>query len=97
LASEMGPDRRKATVVLGDEYDEKLREALMLVLEDFGVQEASSRWAVGGSQELEEMDVEIGNEIVSIESETYVGLSIRGNPDLVQRIADAVSERMKDG
>jgi len=80
--------------VLGDEYDDKLRKALLDTLREFSAQ-ASDHWhGVGGSQEIERLEVEVEGENIEVESETYVGISIAGNEEIVNRIAARVRQRM---
>lgn len=79
------------TVVLGDEFDESLRERLIDVLRkaDACQPARGDRFTVG-SQDLEELDVEIGGRVLHIEAETYVGLSITGPADLVEQVRQLV-------
>ena len=74
------------TVVLGTEYDDELRDALRDVLIEMGGNVQGSEWTMGGSQELDSAAVRFGEELIIVESETYVGLSITGPEDLVNRI-----------
>jgi hypothetical protein len=96
LASKTGKQGPDETIVLGAEYDARLRAALTMVLKELGAQDLSASWSLAGSQELQQMDVDLGNEIISIELETYVGLSIRGTPELVNRIANSVRVCMRN-
>jgi hypothetical protein len=74
-------------VILGDEFDDALRERLLDALRQLGASASgpASR-AVAGSQEVEELDVAIDGRTLHITAETYVGLSISGPDDLVQRV-----------
>lgn len=81
-------------ICIGDEHDHRLREALMAVLGEMGGITDARTFGVGGSQELETLAVTIGGESVTIEAETYVGLSIRGEKTLVEDIARRVQARM---
>lgn len=45
------------TIILGDEYDEALREALRNVLLNKGAQTLANNWGFAGSQEIETMQV----------------------------------------
>lgn len=78
------------TVILGDEYDETLREALHTVLLKNGAIGNDKSWGVGGSQEIEMVKVKLGEETVIIESETFVGLTITGSISLVESLAQEV-------
>lgn len=77
----------QVTVVLGDEFDESLRQKLVDVLRRAGAcQPAKGDRITVGSQDLEELDVTIGGRGLHIEAETYVGLSITGPADLVEQV-----------
>jgi hypothetical protein len=77
----------QATVVLGDEFDDSLRQKLMDVLRKLGALQSSGgdRFVVG-SQDLEELEVTIDGRSLRVEAETYVGLSISGPADLVEQV-----------
>jgi hypothetical protein len=63
------------SVVLGAEYDRDLRAALLAALLESGAT-LKYRWCgVGGSQEVVR---ETGRGILTVETETYIGLSIEG-------------------
>ena len=80
--------------LLGAEHDEQLRQALMDALRRLGAKQISHDSAVGGSQELDMLEVDIAGQRVFIESETYVGLSISGEAWLVEQIRQMVTARM---
>jgi hypothetical protein len=82
------------TVILGSEYDDSLREVLRNVLMQLGGKGFSCDWGVGGSQEIERTQVQLGANRVIIEAETYIGLSIRGPSELVNQIRDIVMSVM---
>jgi hypothetical protein len=88
------PSSNQTRVVLGDEYDDKLRKELLDTLREFSAQPIDQSYGVGGSQEIERFEVEIEGENIEVESETYVGLSIAGNERVVNRIAARVRQRM---
>jgi hypothetical protein len=82
----------KVTVVLGDEYDEGLRAKLIDVFRELcAVQVSSSGKIVVGSQEIEKLEIIIDGHKLFVESETYIGLSISGPKDIVQRIQGLLS------
>jgi hypothetical protein len=91
MSNQAGNQRK---VILGDEYDDSLREALMNVLKEFGGEVQSQNWGVGGSQEIETIDVDVNGSPLRIESETYVGLSIRGECSLVDQITSILARRL---
>lgn len=83
------------TAILGDEYDEQLREVLLEVLRELGAGAGTYDRGVAGSQELETLNVELGGKILRVEAETYVGLSVRGDRALVNRVELMVKARMQ--
>ncbi|KAB2926851.1 MAG: hypothetical protein F9K24_22925 [Leptonema illini] len=66
------------TVLLGTEYDEALFDQLLLVIEKMGGIREDVTTGMGGSQEMLLLSVRLKGGIVTIERETYVGLSIHG-------------------
>lgn len=79
-------------VRLGDEFDDALREALLDALRQLGaIALGPASRAVAGSQEVEELDVAIDGRTLRVTAETYVGLSISGPDDLVQRVLDQMA------
>jgi hypothetical protein len=82
------------TVILGTEYDDLLRTKLRNALKRLGVKDLSHNWGVGGSQEIETLEVQVGSERVIVEAETYVGLSIRGPAELVDQIREMVNDEI---
>ena len=73
---------------------ERLRDTLMRVLENLGGCSRASSWHIGGSQEVETVEVEIADHMIVIESETFVGISISGNDEIVEKIRDLVERRL---
>jgi len=82
------------TIVLGPEYDARLREVLKHVFLRLGGKGLGSEWSVVGSQELERVEVEVRGERLVIEAETYVGLSITGPAQLVDEVRELVKEQL---
>jgi hypothetical protein len=56
------------TIVLGDEYDDELRSAILEVLREMGANQESKSSGVGGSQELETLSVRVGERVIVIEA-----------------------------
>lgn len=81
----------RKTVVLGDEFDDGLATRLIEKLKSRGAIPVSSDWSLAGSQELRSLSARIGNEIVEISSETFIGLSISGPEDIVDEIASSLA------
>jgi len=81
-------------VCLGSETDTTLWAALQAVVLTMGGSIIETSWGVGGSQELITHSITLPNGHVVAESETYIGLSIRGPATLVDEIAKAVRALM---
>jgi hypothetical protein len=83
------------TIVLGNEFDDELRGVLVEVMRDMGARTLDADWSVVGSQELETAKIEFRGKIVNVESETYIGLSITGDENDMDEIANRVLEKQK--
>ena len=77
-------------VILGDEYDDALREILRSILMRGGGVGIDSSWVIGGSQEVDRIQVSFEGAVLTIESETFVGLSISGPEQIVDKIVAQV-------
>ena len=82
----------KKKLVLGDEYDEALRHALMDALAALGATIEAHQWGLGGSQIIQTTKVLLGKDLLVVESETYVGLSLFGEARVVDRVAATLSK-----
>jgi hypothetical protein len=83
------------TIVLGDEFDDELRTDLVEVLRNVGAMVTQGEWAVAGSQELERMAVMLRGNVIVIEAETYIGLSITGHESDLAEIANLIAQRRR--
>lgn len=81
----------KKKLILGDEYDEALRHALMDALAGLGASIEAHQWGLGGSQIIQTTKVLLGKDLLVVECETYVGLSLFGEARVVDRVAALVS------
>lgn len=86
---------KQRTATLGPEYDDATREALKAVLLELGASKIDVSWGVGGSQEIESAVVKIRGRTITVQAETYIGLTIAGDDDLVSSVADRVSQRLR--
>lgn len=82
-------------IILGDEFDEPLKEALRVVLARQGAVGLERSWGVGGSQEIETAQVRVGEDVLTVESETFVGLTLSGPKLVVDLLAQQVRQQMK--
>lgn len=87
------PRVRVETRVLGPEFDQGLRAALIDALRDLGATDADHFWGVGGSQELETLHCRVDLQSITVQAETFVGIAVTGPVYLLERIAAAVAER----
>jgi len=79
------------SIVLGDEFDDALRSRLLSMLQALDARVVGpERRAIGGSQELEELDVLVNGQLLHVEAETYMGLSITGPAELVRLIQQKI-------
>lgn len=76
-----------ATEILGPEHDVAIRDALLAVLREMDAKEGSHRWGVVGSQEIGTAHFTLGEHSLTVEAETYIGLSITGDQATVGAIA----------
>ncbi len=81
------------STVLGDEYDDALRGALLMILLEMGADLTDKSWSLGGSQVLEIIDFQLDGTLLRIEAETYMGLSITGPRSTVAEIERRLLER----
>ncbi len=83
----------KKKLILGSEYDDALRQALMDCLAALGADIAARQWGLGGAQIIETTKISLGKDLLVVEAETYVGLSISGEARVVDRVAALLSSR----
>jgi hypothetical protein len=82
----------KKKLILGNEYDEALRHQLMDVLATLGANIEAHQWGLGGSQIIQTTKLSLGKDLLVVESETYVGLSLFGEARVVERVAAMLSK-----
>jgi hypothetical protein len=80
------------TVILGPEHDQHLRTAVMEVMRQLGASIESRNWAVAGSQEIETVQAQLAGNAITIEAETYIGLSITGEENMINEISKRVKQ-----
>lgn len=81
-----------ATVILGPEHDQKLRAAVVEVMRQLGASIESRDWVVAGSQEIETVQAQLSGNAITIEAETYIGLSITGEENMINEISKRVKQ-----
>lgn len=79
------------SVVVGSEFDDTLRDSIRIVLDRIGAVCFDKSWGVGGSQEYEKFVFNVGGDQITIESETFIGITISGPKFLVEEIVRGLS------
>jgi len=87
---------QKARVKLGEVDDQKVFDALSAALESEGGVLIDENWGVAGSVELSTWKYKFGNIKILIEAETYQGLEISGEKELVERIISKMEGKLRD-
>lgn len=82
--------------IVGPESDQDLFRQPGCVLQDLGFI-LDKKWdGLAGSQEVAQWIVESGQGKLVIEAETYLGLSVEGDRDLVRRVRECLRKRAQD-
>lgn len=81
-----------AKINLGAEHDRKLWGSLESALKGIGAKQSRKSWGVGGSQELIDQHWIADGQTLTVESETYIGLTLSGPDYLVEKVATLVSK-----
>jgi hypothetical protein len=72
--------------IVGPEHNDATLSKLMLSLLELGYKIQDESWGVGGSQEIHKWAASSLEGSVSVESETYIGLSVIGTVELVEKL-----------
>jgi hypothetical protein len=91
---EMSDASKSVRIVLVEEYDEESRSTVLEVLRELSAPQPQRSSGVGGSQRVETLSLRVGEREIVIETETYIGLSITGDPALVDDVARSVRGRL---
>ena len=83
-----------AKAELGAENDDRAMSAAIWALREIGAKRQAGSWGVGGSQEVSREEWNAGCEVLVLEGETYIGLTLSGPDALVARVATLVRERL---
>ena len=83
-------------IVIGNEYDDNLKDALSLTLKQMGAKEISKINALVGSQDISIYEFLVKNEIIRVEFETYIGLSLIGPKNLIREIEENIQLILKE-
>ena len=77
-----------------DETDRQAIKAAKWALREVGASRHSGSWGVGGSQEVASEAWQHGSDILILEAETYIGLTLSGPEALVKRVAQLATDRI---
>ncbi len=80
------------TAILASEHDLEAANALLRVLREVGAQEVARDYAVVGSQEINTLRFTLDGLPLSVEAETYVGLSVTGQAKAVETITSRLQD-----
>lgn len=67
----------------------------MEVLRQLGASITSRNRAIAGSQEIETVVLQLAGKEITIEAETYVGLSITGDEKVINEISERVRQAIR--
>lgn len=79
-----------AKVVLGNEWDERTLALLFDVIMKMNGVIESSLSGVGGSQDVRLYNVKLREKLLFVEVETYMGISIIGDDELINEIVNKI-------
>jgi hypothetical protein len=78
-------------LLLGSEYDDDLFYRLVAEVETMGGSIVDREWILGGSQEVTLYEIALPGADLAAVAQSGVGLSLRGEPALVEAIAERVA------
>ena len=76
------------SIVIGNEYDEKLIKSLFLTLQEIGAVKKDESSALVGSQDYYLARYEVNNLNLTVEIETYIGVTLSGPSNVVREISN---------
>lgn len=86
------PPERTKTLVIGAEYDQELRGAVVAVLRQLGAR--ATRWRVRGLGDVQILKAQVRSSVVLVEADYGVGLQLTGEESLVDEIAEDVRQAL---
>ena len=81
------------SIVIGNEYDEKLIKSLFLTLQEIGAVKKDESSALVGSQDYYLARCEVNNLILTVEIETYIGVTLSGPSNVVREISNKLKRK----
>jgi hypothetical protein len=77
----------------GPEYDSAIQARLKAVLLELGYRPSTKWWGVGGSQEISNWEFTGALGDLTVEAETYVGLTITGPNTAISEVRTRMASR----
>ena len=81
------------SIVIGNEYDEKLIKSLFLTLQEIGAVKKDESSALVGSKDYYLATYEVNNLILTVEIETYIGVTLSGSSNVVREISNKLKRK----
>ena len=81
------------SIVIGNEYDEKLIKSLFLTLQEIGAVKKDESSALVSSQDYYLARYEVNNLILTVEIETYIGVTLSGPSNVVREISNKLKRK----
>ncbi len=78
------------TVIIGDEFDHGLKLKVISLVKKMGAEIVEHDWAMAGSQEIESVEFRLNNRSLYLQSETYIGLTLRGAAEDIKQLTDMI-------
>lgn len=74
------------TYLVGAEHDRKALGRLKKALRRAGARRLRQRWAIFGSQELNDAEFEVAGGRLTVEIETYMGIRLTGDEQAIDAV-----------
>ena len=84
---------KNESIIIGDEYDNKLINLLFIILKEMGSTKINETEALAGSQDYYLASFNINNSIITVEIETYIGITLNGPSELIRIIMDRINNK----
>ena len=84
---------KNESIIIGDEYDNKLINLLFIILKEMGDTKINETEALAGSQDYYLASFNINNSIITVEIETYIGITLNGPSELIRIIMDRINNK----
>lgn len=86
---------KKISVTIGSECDDNLKSALISALTDFDAKKINEDIFYAGSQEILKYEFTINEELLEVELETYMGITIHGDEKIIQNLVRKIDAYRK--